>query len=210
MRKFEGPLVTLLFVVLYMSAVMIALPQSANSELSEELRKRGLAEGLALARTTAGNHWEIVPFNGEARTIDNPRGVSGAWFDGTGRTVAWNVGSWPGEGFSECPNPVIVETVEGTRLWQLPGNVINSAAIAVSADGRRVAFDGTYKPNGTGFLNTTSNRQRWVTGLQLADRSTNSVFLILPLKDSFDGTTPEYVGWISWAPDGNRFVYEFR
>jgi hypothetical protein len=211
-RTFDNQrLVLLLFLVLFLAAALsIALPQSANIELAEELRQRGLAEGLALASTIAGNHWEIVPLSGEPRTIDNPRGLSGAWFDGSGRTVAWNIGSWPGEAFAECPSPVIVEASDGTQLWQLPGNVINSAAIAVSADGQRVAFDGTFKPIGTGFLNTTRNQQRWVTGLQLADRATNSVSLILPLKDSFDGTTPEHIGWISWSPDGNRFVYEFR
>ena len=166
---------------------------------------------MALVRTTPSNEWEIVPITGQSRTIRNPRGLSGAWFAVNGKILAWNIGSWPGESFASCPSPIIVATSDGTQIWQVPGSVINSSAIAVSDDGRRVAFDGTYKPNGTGFLNTASNRQNWVTGLQTAEMTTNSVSLILPLKDSFDGTTmPEHIGWITWSPDGSKLAYDFR
>jgi hypothetical protein len=133
----------LLFVLSSVCAFNVASAQDANNELSRELKQRGLVDGLALVRATAGNRWEVVPLNGEPRMIDNPRGLSGAWFAGNGSTVAWNIASWPNEGFAACPSPVIIEDSDGTKLWQLPGNVINSSALAVSTDGRRVAFDGT-------------------------------------------------------------------
>jgi WD40 repeat protein len=190
--------------------VAAILSQVSNRDLLEELKARGVADGLALISTRAGNHWDLVPLAGEPSSIDNPRSISAATLSANGNIVAWEIASWPGEQFAACPSPIIVETVEGIPVWQVPGNVINSAATAVSDDGRRVAFDGTYKPNGTGFLNTRSNRERWITGLQLADRATNSVSLILPLKDSFDGRPVDHIGRISFAPDGNRFVYDFH
>jgi hypothetical protein len=149
-----------------------------------------------------------VPLSGTPSEIDNPRDASGAWFSHDSTVVAWNIAISP-VGFINCPAPIIVATSSGTNIWQVPGNVINAIAVGVSTDGRRVAFDGTYKPNGA-FLNTSENRRHWITGLQIADMATNSVSLIVPRKDSFDGTQAESgVGWISWAPDGNEFVYDF-
>ena len=108
-----------------------------NSGLSAELNQRARRDGLGLVRTAPGKIWEVAFLNGQSGVIDNPRGLSGAWFSGNGKTVAWNIVS-PGREFKACPSPIVVAAFDGTKIWQVPGNVINSAAVAVSDDGLRV------------------------------------------------------------------------
>ena len=106
---------------------------------------------------------------------------------------------------------MIIEAPYGTEKWHLSGSVINAIA-GVSPDGESLAFWGTYKPPGSGILNTQENRAKWVTGLQYASRQT-------PVNLVFGGPTPSFgterdrgypVSSISWSPDGHAFTYDYQ
>ncbi len=102
--------------------------------------------------------------------------------------------------FAACPFPVIVEVLDQSERWQIPGNVANIQAMAVSSTGKEVAFDGTYTPEGA--TSTPGNHGR-TTGLQYIDSTSNTVRLIPSLSEG-----PERVTAISFSPDGSQFVYD--
>ena len=177
----------------------------SSRSLSAELRERSSREGLAL--TDGGR--ELVPFD---------RGP--VWPAGVGTDMVWGFPSgvtvrsvWSPPGSRPCPDPLIVEDADGRVVWQLPGGVINETAVGASSDGLRVAFDGTYKPPGTGVLNTAENSARWITGLQVVDARTGTVTLLMAthgLDMGPDAVLLHRVGRISWAPSGNALTYDFE
>jgi hypothetical protein len=165
-------------------------------ELAQELKRRSATEGLALV------HWggipvRVVTFDGSSQDFSGTPHLSTAWFGSTSDVVVWNH-YIRNNSESSCPSPVIVESPNITP-WQLPGSVMDVHALGVSSDGRRVAFDASYKAPGTGFLNASENRPRWVTGLSLADKKTN---VVTSISESC-GTES-----ISWSPDGNAFTFD--
>jgi hypothetical protein len=121
--------------------------QILGGGLSDELSLRSQRDGLALVRIQSD--WlYLLAFNSPLRSIRNPRELSMAWFSADGKATAWSIHNWPGERSSACSSPVIVEVLDRPGSWQLPGSIINIRAMAVSSDGTRSAFDGTYQPAG--------------------------------------------------------------
>jgi Tol biopolymer transport system component len=92
---------------------------------------------------------------------------------------------------SSCRTSLIVASPTADP-WRLPGHVINISALGVSADGKQIAFDGTYKPPGGG-------QDDQLNGLFYADSKDH---LVTQLSNSC-GTTS-----ISWSPDGGAFAYD--
>jgi Tol biopolymer transport system component len=178
--------------------------QTQGDDLMQELKLRGGEEGLALIRIQS-NMLEVLSFNDNdsLETSPNPRDVSNAWFSSDGKAVAWSINRWPGKELAACPSPVVVEVLNEPGSWQLPGNIINVQAMTVSSNGKQVAFDGTYKPEGTGFLATSKNRARWITGLQYVDLQTGMVKLVVPMPEGADRVTS-----IGLSPDGKQLVYD--
>lgn len=175
-----------------------------SDDLAQELKIRHRDEGLALVRIQSD--WiYLLSLDGHMHSQRNPRDISTAWVSTDARAVAWAIFRLPGSEFQACPQPVVVEMLDRSAKWQLPGNIVNVGAMAVSADGKRVAFDGTYKPEGTGFRATSKNRSSWIKGLQYIDSQTNEMTMVLPLPDDGDRPTS-----ISFSPDGRQFVYDYK
>lgn len=177
--------------------------QTPQGDLLQELKRRREQEGLALIRIQS-NWMYTLSFDGQVQDVPNPREISNAWFSGDGRTVVWDIHRWPGKEFSACPAPVTVEMLDEPGSRQLPGNVVNVQAMAVSSDGKHVAFDGTYRSQATGFLAMPKNHVRSIVGLQYVDLTTNTMKLVLPLSG------PDRVTSISFSPDGTQFVYDYK
>jgi hypothetical protein len=181
------------------AAVLLLFVIFAGAEdLLQELKRRSATEGLALV------HWNGIPvrvisFDREPQAIRDTPYLSSAWLSSNGDVVAWSHSrtEWSGSPPLSCATPLIVESPGAS--WQLPGSAMNFKALGVSADGRRVSFDATYKPPGTGVLNTSENRAHWISGLFYADSTKEAVTLI----SQSCGTTS-----ISWSPAGNSFVYD--
>jgi Tol biopolymer transport system component len=173
--------------------------------LARELKVKHRDEGLALVRIHSD--WiYLLSLDGHIQSQRNPRDISTAWISTDARAVAWAIFRLKENEFPACPDPVIVEMLGSSEKWQLPGNMVNVAAMAVSADGKRVAFDGTYKPKGTGFTaSTAKERSRWIKGLQYIDSQTNDMTTILPLSDDEGRVTS-----INFSPDGDQFIYDYR
>lgn len=164
-------------------------------DLLRELQRRNATEGWELIRLRS-NFAEVVKFDDVPEAPKNPRDSSLAWFSSDGRFVAWNIHRIREHRLEGCRNPVVVESVDGTALWQVPGSFVTIGALGVSADGRRLAFDATYKPPGTGSL---ANKGRWITGLFQVDSKNRAVARV----SESCGTTS-----ISWSQDGGSFVYD--
>lgn len=171
--------------------------QTQETNLENELRVQS-NQGLALIKIRSNWLYLLSP-GGALQSIANPRDFSNAWLSSDGKTIAWHVHNWPKRELTACPSPIIVETGAATESWQIPGNEINVWELAVSSDGRKVIFDGTYQPRGT---LKAQNRNLWTTGLHYIDSKTSSPKLILPLSDADKVTS------ISLSPDNGRFVYD--
>ena len=117
----------------------------------------------------------MVRFDGIVENLENPRGSSTAWISSAGRMVAWNIIRTSEAAKVGCSSPLVVSTIDGSQLWQLPGSIMNVSWIGVADDGLRLAFYGTYKPPGTGVSNSPDNSSQWKTGLQLADFTNKTV-----------------------------------
>jgi WD40 repeat protein len=175
-----------------------------SDDLAQELKVRHRDEGLALVRIQSD--WiYLLSLDGQIHSQRNPRDISTAWVSTDARAVAWAIFRLPGSEFRSCPQPVVVEMLDRSAKWQLPGNIVNVGAMAVSANGKRVAFDGTYKPEGTGFQAMSKDRSRWIKGLQYIDSQTNEMRMVLALSDDGDRPTS-----ISFSPDGSQFVYDYQ
>lgn len=181
--------------------VLLFASRSKGVVLSTELKMRTVHDGLALVRVQS-NHMEFVRFDRQPEDLENPLGVSTAWVSANGKLVAWAINRDFTSGDSACPTAILVNTVAGSQLSRLPGSIINMTWLSVSDDGQHVAFYGTYKPIGSGSLNTPENSSRWITGLQLVDFA-NKKLSRVQLTDSDD-----HIGSISWAPKDDRFVYD--
>ena len=80
-----------------------------------------------------------------------------------------------------------------------------------SPDGKSVAFFGTYKPPGSGVLNTADNRSQWVTGLMYSSRGTSVNVVFTNPTPAFGAAPAEFpVKSISWSPDGRAFAYDYQ
>ncbi|HEV1286794.1 MAG TPA: hypothetical protein VNU44_15845 [Bryobacteraceae bacterium] len=192
--------------VIRIIAAGLCFPGFAASEsLLQELQRRADKEGLALLHIH-GSPVMILRSNGEWITEGNPRELSSAWLSNGGAAVVWSVHYPLQHSPWSCASPLIIESPGNLGNWTLPGEVINATA-GVSPDGKSVAFYGTYKPPGSGTLNTMENRSKWVNGLMFASRGTsvNAVFTNPMPK------MPDYlVSSISWSPDGSAFAYDYQ
>ncbi len=160
-------------------------------DLLQELKRRSATEGLALIQW-GGFPVEVVPFNTEHLSISNTPYFSTAWFSSGNGIVAWNHHRSLTKPLS-CSGAIIVESPKGAP-WQLPGS-INTTTLGVSADGRRVAFEGTYQTR----VSLGESVGERTTGLAWADSNSNEV---TSLSKSCEATS------ISWSPEGNSFTYD--
>jgi hypothetical protein len=191
--------------VIRIIAAGLCFPSLAASEsLLQELQRRADSEGLALLHIH-GSPVMILRSNGEWITERNPRELSSAWPSNGGAATVWSIHYLLQHNPWSCPSPLIIESPGDLGNWTLPGEVINANA-GVSTEGKSVAFYGTYKPPGSGMLNTTENRSKWVNGLMFASRGTAvSAVFTNPIPKR-----PDYlVSSISWSPDGSAFAYDY-
>jgi WD40 repeat protein len=194
--------------------LIIALAAS-GADLLQELKSRSESEGLALVRLQdnwfyllqfddhmdgmhnpgdRANGWEYLGDRFYGRK--NPREISGAFFSSDGNAVVWEL-VLPRPRVPYCW-PAVVEMRDAPGSRQLPGNVTGAYAMAVSSDGREVAFDATYLPE-------HSPPSSAVTGLHFIDPKTSAAKLIVPVAQGQPRVTS-----ISFSPDGTRFVYGYQ
>jgi WD40-like Beta Propeller Repeat len=175
----------------------------------EELRGRSSKEGLALiARDFEVIPFDQAPFRPPISVLDSRTRTAWSSYSGA---IAWYVYGIDRRTLRMCPMQIIVEPSDGNMTWQVKGNVSNVTAVGVSADGKRVAFDGTFRPAATHTSKSVGDDTRSVTGLQLADAATGTVSLLSGAwQFKPDGGVIDRVGSISWAPSGMAFVYDFQ
>ena len=174
-----------------------ALCQSTNP-LDLELQQRSAREGWALVRTR--NNWiDDLLVGGGNTPIRNPKGNSLAWFSGNGDFVAWWILN-SGKINYACPGSIAVTRRDGTLLWQVPGGFRGGdnpiRALGLSQDGRRVAL---YAANVSG---PSAPPLRSELSLQWIDMSNMKIVRI------GEASRDQDVGSISWAPNGNSFVFD--
>ena len=177
-----------------------------NKSLREELTERSAHEGLALVRVR--NNWmQVHSFDVGPTTIRNPRFSSIASFSGNGRYVGWRLVDPTYQKALIGPFPVIIESLDGSYSWQLPGHVLGVGVLDVSFDGRRAVFSGVWQPTDVskdgGRIQGIGAVQREAAGIYYADSERNVVTRITGLADQ-----PNDVSSISWSPDGKAFVYD--
>jgi hypothetical protein len=184
----------------FMAAVALqaglAIAAQPKSDLAEELKTRGSREGLAIIRPQT-NWFEIVSFESGVYSVRNPRDLSSAWLAPGSAFVAWNLHSLPTGRVLPCPSATTVETLDGDLIRQLPGSVTNVRSMAVSAAGHRVAFDGTYVPQGG-----PDRLAKEGAGVYYVDLQSGSV-----VRVSLDTPEPGGAREIGWSPDGDAFTY---
>jgi len=186
---------------------MIVLPASivlachSRNELREELRTRGSNDGLAIIRPRT-NWFEIVSFTAGVYNVRNPRGLSSAWIAQGGQFVAWNIHPRPGGRIDSCPSATTIETVTGDLIWQVPGSITNIRAMALSPDGQRLAFEGTYASVGMPISEALSKPVTQTTGLHYVDHQNGRV-----VRVSLHPEAQYSSGWISWSPSSDAFAY---
>src|SRR5580658_5151990 len=156
---------------------------AVGGDFLTELKEREATEGLGLVKVQSDWIEGLTLY--DAATTKNPRGASNAWLSSDGRVVVWNMYPIPRD---QCMSAVFIEDMSGQRLWQLPGKA--HAHMAISNDGKKLAFDGTYIPPGPRGQNTT--------GLHIAEAATIKVETI---------STAETTS-IGWSPDGSSLVYD--
>jgi hypothetical protein len=172
-------------------------------DLQQELQRRASSEGLGLIRAT-GSPIFLYSFGGEHPTEKNPRDISTGSIAQGGAAVVWSL-HYIGR---RCGSPMLIEVPAGIEKWRVPGDVINAVA-GVSPNGESVAFWGTYKPPGSGELNTAQNRSS-IRGLHYASKSGGVTTIIqrpLPASRQLEDYP---VSSISWSPNGRAFVYDDR
>lgn len=156
-----------------------------------ELKVRQSNEGLAVV--CMNGHWfQVVSFASDAYPVPlQLRKNSSAWIAQGGHLVAWNVHSVPS---GPCEGATTVNTMEGEFWAQVPGRLINPRTIAVSADGRRIAFDGTYMPS-------SSKPSEESIGVSYLDVQSGTVVKVSSGSASSDS------GALSWSPAGDALAY---
>lgn len=177
-----------------MLTLFSACRPSAN-ELSNELKSRSRAEGLALVRVQS-NWINIVDFNRGSYSIRNPRDLSKASLGNNG-VVGWIMAGSSYGKLIPCPPswaPVIVENPGEGLMWQLPGAVGAVHEMAVSPDGKKVAFGGRYE---VGFDSSPP-----ASGFYYAAEGGERAFSV-----SQDQSTTRDLDESSWSPDSSSFVY---
>lgn len=200
---FSRPLLRLVATALCFSAFGI------SESLLQELQRRTASEGLALVRIQ-GQPVTILKTDGQWITQRNPRDLSSAWLSNGGAAAVWSIHYLYNQSPWSCPTPLIIEPPKDAESWKLSGDVINVTA-GVSADGKSVAFFGTYKPPGSGMLNTTDNRSKWITGLMYSVRNAGVDVVFTVPTPAFGKVPAEFpVNAISWSPDGRAFAYDYH
>jgi hypothetical protein len=180
----------------------LAMAFQPESDLTAELRTRALTEGLAIVRPRS-NWFNVVSFEAGAQSVPNPRGLSSAWIAEGGNFVAWSIHRLGDEGYA-CPSAATIETIGGDLIGQLPQSITNIRTMAVSPDGRWVAFDGAYLPmTPPAALGSTGGRPfRKATGVRYLEVRGGSVTTVSEDSAPSDGT-----GEISWSPGSDAFTY---
>lgn len=187
-----------------LSAAVIALGFAeacqTNSDLAAELRTRDVQEGLAVIRTRFPSNWfEIVSFDRGEYSVPNPRGLSSVWIAQGDDLVAWNVPRQPVA--QPCDGLTTIETMGGESVRQLPGRILYLQTMAVSADGHRVAFEGTYIP---AAKTAPANHDRLFRegGIHYLDIQAGTALTISTVSNPSEDSTE-----ISWSPGGDAFTY---
>jgi hypothetical protein len=171
--------------------------QPKNS-LAPELQQRSASEGLALLRIR--NNWVDFLVGGDKTPTKNPLGNSLAWFSANGKFVAWLILNSPPI-VHNCPGSIAVAGRDGKLLWQLPGGFRGgenlTQTLGLSQDGRRVALvagnvSGPDAPREPG-------RPLSLQWIDMTDMK------IVPIGEP---SRDDDIGSISWAPDGNSFVFD--
>jgi WD40 repeat protein len=106
-----------------------------------------------------------------------------------------------GERAVACADATTIETLNGGLVWQIPGSITGIRALAVSPDGRRVAFDGTYTaaavPASSGSVKSLKT-----TGVHYADARSGRVLRVFARSQAPDSS----VG-IGWSPNSGAFAF---
>jgi hypothetical protein len=184
--------------------------QSGGKTLADELKQRSATDGLALVGVA--RLMGVTRFDQGRELVENPRGYSMASFSENGDFVAWNILSRPTV-LAWSPAPIVVDALDGTQLWQVPGCVAGVGRIGVSRDGRRIAFAGTYIPPGAvgePERQTSPYKHFYdVRGLYYAESDTEGVRKVITFPPPAPGNQQvTHIKSISWSPTGDAFSYD--
>jgi hypothetical protein len=170
--------------------------QPKNS-LALELQQRSASEGLALLRIR--NNWVDFLVGGDKTPTKNPKGNSLAWFSANGNFIAWLILN--SSVVYPCPGSIVVTRRDGKLLWQLPGGFRGGPyllqTLGLSQDGRRVAVQAEHV-SGPDALSPKPVE----FSLQWIDMASMKIVRV------GEPSVEEDIGSISWAPDGNSFVFD--
>jgi hypothetical protein len=172
-----------------------------GNNLSEELKARNLNEGLAIVRPRT-NWFAIARFGSGPYSIRNPRDFSSAWISQNDGFVAWNNHALPDVRAVACLDAITVETPGGGLVWQVPGSTTNIRAMAVSPDGRRIAFDGTYAPAAVADSRDPDKPRNLTSGVHYADVHSGRVVRVFQRSQA-----PDSSAGIGWSPRSNAFAF---
>lgn len=172
----------------------VAVACRSGNNLIEELRTRESREGLALIRPHS-NWFAIVSFEKGGYIVRNPRGLASAWIATGGNLVAWNTPAEPV--LKPCDGVTTIETMTGKLVRQIPGQLLYVRTMAISPDGLRVAFDGSYIPSVT--TGSSGSRENG-TGMHYLDVETGRLSSV-PIESTHAEDE------MSWSPSGEAFTY---
>jgi WD40 repeat protein len=162
-----------------------------------ELRQRSASEGLALLRIR--NNWIDFLLGSQNTSIRNPKGNSMAWFSSKGDFVAWWILNSAVITHS-CPGSIAVAERSGRLLWQLPGAFQGGQrliqTLCLSQNGQRVALFAAHVSGQVGDTKPQGLSLQWI---DMTDK--RIVQITEPLEDG-------EIGSISWAPNGEAFVFD--
>ncbi len=189
-----------------------------SAAFKEELLRRAEQEGLAIAEPHESGLW-MRPFDSSQPTkIKHPYrrahegavlGFGIARFSQDGKLMVGNDVLLDG---ARSDNSIQVMDFEGNLVGELRGEFINLDGLAISPDGKKIAFSGTYKPPGSGILATPQNMARWITGLQVGDLRSQQIETLgrLSCEQVEQEMEIDNPGWrsLSWSPDSSRIIFE--
>lgn len=161
-----------------------------------ELRQRTASEGLAVLRIR--NNWIDFLVGGQNTSTRNPKGNSMAWFSLNGDFVAWWILN-SAVVTHRCPGSIAVAERSGRLLWQLPGTFHGGQGqirtLGLSQNGQRVALFATHVADQDGDTKPELSLQ-WI---DMTERK------IVRVGDPLEAGE---IGSISWAPNGEEFVFD--